>query len=843
LRIGLDMLGIQAGNRAVAAYARGLVSALLEPGANHEFVLYGHDEYPRDAFPRAGGATFVPLSFAERPGETRPSGRLERLAAENPDQLDWLVVLDPLGPALAPGPPARPLGSIKLAALVPEAAPLLVPERDLTDPADAERIYRALTRLRHYDAILTPSQTTRGDVMSLLGLEPERACAIGSAADGRQFRPTDPLPIPFESRRALAAVGIRRPFVLADVGLAGQKNVERMVDAYAILPEPLRQSYQLVFVGAATAAAVVYARGASERCGAHPIVFADDVSEALLCPLLQHCIVFVHPALHTGLGSTIAAAMLCGAVVVAGNNSVQAELLGDAGLLVDPGDPGAISAQVRRVLDDWTLRRTLRARVVVWAQQFSFERAAAAAVEALEQRHAKTSPARRLRGDQPHRRALRSRQRRRIAFFSPLPPRISGIADYAARLLDELKATYTIDLYHDAGYLPDLALGPQEFATYDGRLFERNDAVLNYHAIVYQMGNSVAYHGYLYDVLLRHPGVVTLHDFFLSVYPYRGTRNGHEVRAAFRREIRHFCPERADEFLPHVEAWCEEDGGLAAAVARRGLFLNRRVFESALGVAVHSPWCVEQVRAWMPEHLARTVVIPLAVERRDRSAVERAAIRQRFGIPHDALVVSSIGFVHPDKLVTEALAAFRRVAEADPGAWFLCVGEECDGGAARRQALALGVSDRVRFLGRQPAAEYLDLIAVSDIGISLRRPPTNGETSGALLDLLAAGVATLVTDVATFSDYPDSVVAKVRWDERGPQKLEDALLSLAHDRGRRVALGAAAQAHVREHHAWTRSASLYVELIERCAAVRRSGSRQPAAAARRQPASSGKDRS
>ena len=179
------------------------------------------------------------------------------------------------------------------------------------------------------------------------------------------------------------------------------------------------------------------------------------------------------------------------------------------------------------------------------------------------------SSARTLRADRRHppRYRSRSRSRPRVAFFSPLPPRISGIADYAARLLEELKATYTIDLYHDAGYVPDLGLSGHDFAAYDGRLFERNHAVLNYHAIVYQMGNSVAYHGYFYDLLLRHPGVVTLHDFFLSVYPYRGTRTGHDVLASFRREIRHFCPDRADEFVPHLSDWCEEDGGLAAACA------------------------------------------------------------------------------------------------------------------------------------------------------------------------------------------------------------------------------------------------------------------------------------
>src|SRR6202034_3301666 len=109
------------------------------------------------------------------------------------------------------------------------------------------------------------------------------------------------------------------------------------------------------------------------------------------------------------------------------------------------------------------------------------------------------------------------------------------------------------------------------------------------------------------------------------------------------------------------------------------------------------------------------------------------------------------------------------------------------------EAWALGLADRVRFLGRQPAADYDDLIAATDVGVNLRLPPTNGETSAALLNLLASGVATVVTDVATFADYPDTVVRKVRWDEaRGPEALRQALFSLASDRTARQAFGSAA---------------------------------------------------
>jgi glycosyltransferase involved in cell wall biosynthesis len=161
------------------------------------------------------------------------------------------------------------------------------------------------------------------------------------------------------------------------------------------------------------------------------------------------------------------------------------------------------------------------------------------------------------------------------------------------------------------------------------------------------------------------------------------------------------------------------------------------------------------------------------------------------------------------------LDAFRDVAQSDPSAVFVFAGEEADGGASRRQARALGLSDRVRFLGRQPADDYHDLIHAIDLGINLRRPPTNGETSAALLDLLAAGVATIVTDVATFADYPDAVVRKVRWDDRGPEDLRRALLGLAGDRAALEALGNSARDHVRANHEWSRVAGLYVDAIER----------------------------
>jgi glycosyltransferase involved in cell wall biosynthesis len=110
------------------------------------------------------------------------------------------------------------------------------------------------------------------------------------------------------------------------------------------------------------------------------------------------------------------------------------------------------------------------------------------------------------------------------------------------------------------------------------------------------------------------------------------------------------------------------------------------------------------------------------------------------------------------------------------------------------------------------------LIAATDLGVALRRPPTNGEASGALLDLLRSGVPSVVADTGSFAEFPEGVVRKVPWkwndDAAGVRALTRALLDLAADRAGREALGLAARNHVRDHHAWPRIAARYAAVIE-----------------------------
>ena len=201
--------------------------------------------------------------------------------------------------------------------------------------------------------------------------------------------------------------------------------------------------------------------------------------------------------------------MHCGAPVIAGNNSSQIEVVGDAGLLFNAADAGELAGHLARLLGEpESARRDGRAGGGP-ARRFSWEATADKALEVLTRLFEEPERARemgeqavvhvpalflggdgRQRGADPvaRRRAVGGPRpgaraaRRRIAFFSPLPPLSSEVADDSARLLEELKHRYAIDLYHDARFLPHVGLRSPEFGCYDYRLFERNAGPSGYHA-------------------------------------------------------------------------------------------------------------------------------------------------------------------------------------------------------------------------------------------------------------------------------------------------------------------------------------------------------------------------
>ena len=817
VRIGIDLLAAQSphhGRRGIGRYARGLISALVARGERDadEYVLYRRPELMDPEIEIAEGA---PVAWRDLPGngraEAAPQG--DRLVRENPDALDALLVASPFESWAGYLPPfggdaERPA----LAAVLYDVIPFLFPPDRAPLHPDTLRLPHAARAVARYDALLAISDSTRRDAIRCLTLDPDRVITIGTAADEARFGSSAPLSA--SEHDELKALGIDRPYVLCVSGMDPRKNYHGLADAFSRMPETLRRSHQLVVACSVRPEARADALAVAKSFGiGDALALTGEVSDATLERLYRGCAVFAFPTLYEGFGLPVLEAMRCGAAVVSADNSSLPEVVGDAGILAEAADPSAFGKAIAQVLTDPRLAAELRARSVARASEFSWAFVAEKARVALG-----LAVSRGIRISSRSRVSPR-RSRPRIAMVSPFPPRGSGVADYAASLVEELRYKYRIDLFHDGAYTPLPSLADPDLVAADAKLLPRIAAVRDYRAIVYQMGNS-RFHQFFYPLMLRLPGVVTLHDFCLAGFHQAynrlfGVRGDH-----FVAELEHGHGGRYDDLLPMLALKPVPTEDVTRACAERGLWVNRRIFESAEAVIVHSPWCVERAREESPDLAAKAVVVSMGTTLGTISDERKRQIRDRFGLPQDALIVASFGFIHPDKMNAEAVEAFAMMARAEPRAIKVFVGMEADGGVTRDAVERAGVEDRVHFLGRRSSEDFHDLAAITDIGVNLRRPPTNGETSAALLDLLRWGVPTLVTDVATFADYPDAIVAKVRWPEAGITGLGTIMRSLALDQGRRLALKQAALEAVRRDHQWSIVANQYADVIERAAEAR-----------------------
>jgi glycosyltransferase involved in cell wall biosynthesis len=113
--------------------------------------------------------------------------------------------------------------------------------------------------------------------------------------------------------------------------------------------------------------------------------FVGHVPENDLPAIIKGADLLVYPSLYEGFGLPPLEAMACGTPVVASNTSSLPEVVGDAGVLVEPEDVASIAAGIALVLNDAKLRTQLSARGLIRAQEFTWERAAWATLEVYSQ--------------------------------------------------------------------------------------------------------------------------------------------------------------------------------------------------------------------------------------------------------------------------------------------------------------------------------------------------------------------------------------------------------------------------------------------------------------------------
>ena len=290
------------------------------------------------------------------------------------------------------------------------AVPLWMPKPYLVTIHDMSTLlfanYQAGYRsnLRHYylrrgleraDRIITVSTSTRRDVESVLGIPVARIRVVYNAPDPI-FRPSvgsdggDEVVHPPEVQRVLDRYRIHYPFLLYVGRTNPQKNIPRLVEAFAVLRGELQgysrfASLRLIIIGDEIARhpslrhAVIHSRVEDA------VRFLGFVPIETLRAFYQAASAFVFPSLYEGFGLPPLEAMACGTPVVCSAVSSLPEVVGDAAVIVNPENVFDIARGMREVLVDGSLRGRLIARGLKQAQTFSWERTAGEVLQAYEE--------------------------------------------------------------------------------------------------------------------------------------------------------------------------------------------------------------------------------------------------------------------------------------------------------------------------------------------------------------------------------------------------------------------------------------------------------------------------
>ncbi len=361
-------------------------------------------------------------------------------------------------------------------------------------------------------------------------------------------------------------------------------------------------------------------------------------------------------------------------------------------------------------------------------------------------------------------------KRLRIAYFSPLAPDRSGIADYSRELLPHLARYADVTLYATRAEAVDETLRAQ-FAVRE--LGQFPEAYRQFDLALYHMGNS-AYHEPFFPLMIRFPGVVVLHDYSIHHFIFDRTI-GRGDFAGYAREMGYALGREGVTMAQAIG-----QGQMPPPVV--DVPLNDRLLDASLGLFVHSAYVAEQVRRQGYEQPLQ--IVQALIER--RRGVSR---RDALPLAEDSVLFGSYGLITEHKQVEMALRAFRRLRVTVPKAHYLLVGEALPDVGLESIIERLELTEVVHHIGYAPDLDsFVDWLYTADVVINLRYP-TVGETSATALRSLAAGRALIVFDHGWYRELPDETAIKVAaMDE---DALLGAMLQLAQSSELRLQMGEA----------------------------------------------------
>jgi glycosyltransferase involved in cell wall biosynthesis len=350
LRVGIDGRSFTSPAAGVRRYVSGLVAALQSVDPRLELIALG------------GSRSDVPSNLDQVAEPWHP-----------PTNVGWTTVGLPRAAAAAgvdvihsPAYTTPPWSAIPRVVTIHDVSYERHPE---WYPYQRDGLRRAFYRIgaRAAAYVLTDSEFSAQEIMAAYAIPRERITVAPLGVSDRFSMSASSGELP---------AGISRPFLLHVGDLHERRNLHIVVEAMLDLKARDQLSpVTLVLAGVD--------RGLGDRLRARLqndapelVVCLDEVSDAQLVTLYRQAVALVYPSRYEGFGLPVLEAMACGTPVIASTAASIPEVLGDAGILVDPDDLQGWASAIYAILDRLELREKMRMAGLLRAKTFTWARTA-----------------------------------------------------------------------------------------------------------------------------------------------------------------------------------------------------------------------------------------------------------------------------------------------------------------------------------------------------------------------------------------------------------------------------------------------------------------------------------
>ncbi|MDE6849050.1 MAG: glycosyltransferase [Ruminococcus sp.] len=623
---------------------------------------------------------------------------------------------------------------VKVVTTVYDIIPYIMKEKYLSDKNNFNIYMKCVENLRWSDELFVISESVKTDLVKYLNFSPENIKVIWGAVDER-YRIIDMS----DSEKALLLdkFGITKPFIMCTGGEDGRKNIDGLIRAYSLMPENIKNLYQLVVVcklsenGMKNLKAVAKSHNVENN-----VIFTNFVSDEELLKFYNLASLMAFPSKYEGFGLPIVEAWACGTPVLTADNSSLKEIGGDAVVLVNADSDRSIADGMahmlsdKKILSEYAEKGRKRVRLFNWK---------------LINEHIIYL----INNMKTEKISLSKPERPKIAFFTPLPPIQSGISDYSEDIINELCRYCDIDIFIEETYNATPVF-PSNVVIYSHKAYPSRR--LQYADTIFQVGNS-EYHFYMYQYIKQYHGTVVLHDCNLhGAFYHMAINKGKGNYLLYRNLIDSDLPaDTADHYIQSIK-----NG--SALPDLYNMELNSYIADSADKIIVHSNYAKKKL---LTTNIERNVtVIPLYAK--TLMPADSRTLKQKNGFSADTVIVSAFGGIHTTKRIIPILKSFSQLKKENQNIHLMLVGKPAEDMKQELEQTinSANLQNNITVTGYINLDKFNEYIDMTDICINLRYP-YNGETSGSLTRILAKGKCVIVNDIGSFSEIPDNACVKL----------------------------------------------------------------------------------